>query len=117
MNRTRIARALASEEAGGRITVMGWIRTKRDSKGGFSFLELNDGSCFDSLQVIVDKKISNYEEEILKLQTGCSVQVQGILTESPGKGQKMELHAFLLSMVDLRASGRHFLSGASINDR
>ncbi len=74
MKRTRIARALAPEEAGARITVMGWIRTKRDSKGGFSFLELNDGSCLNCLQVIADKKLPNYEDEILKLQTGCSIR-------------------------------------------
>ena len=99
MKRTRIARALASEEAGERITVMGWIRTKRDSKGGFSFLELNDGSCLNSLQAIADKTLPNYEDEILKLQTGCSVRVQGILTESPGKGQRMELQAEELEVL------------------
>ncbi|MBN1834052.1 MAG: asparagine--tRNA ligase [Deltaproteobacteria bacterium] len=99
MKRTRIARALGSEEAGAGITVMGWIRTKRDSKGGFSFLELNDGSCLNNLQVIADQKLSNYEEEILKLQTGCSVRVQGVLKESPGKGQNMELQAEELEVL------------------
>ena len=99
MKRTRIARILASEKAGAGITVMGWIRTKRDSKGGFSFLELNDGSCLNNLQVLADKKLPNYEDEILRLQTGCSVRVQGVLTESPGKGQKMELQAEELELL------------------
>jgi asparaginyl-tRNA synthetase len=99
LKRTRIARALVSEEVGARITVMGWIRTKRDSKGGFSFLELNDGSCLNSLQVIADKKLPNYEDVILKLQTGCSIRAKGILTESPGKGQKMELQAEELELM------------------
>jgi asparaginyl-tRNA synthetase len=93
LKRTRIVQALTSEEAGARITVMGWVRTKRDSKGGFSFLELNDGSCLKGLQVIADKKLANYEDEILNLQTGCAIRALGVVVESPGKGQKVELQA------------------------
>lgn len=93
MKRTRIVQALTSEEAGARIAVMGWVRTKRDSKGGFSFLELNDGSCLRNLQVIADKKLANYEDEILNLQTGCSIRALGVLVESQGKGQRVELQS------------------------
>ena len=65
---------------------MGWVRTRRDSKGGFSFMEVNDGSCLSNLQVLAEKDLPNYESEVLKLQTGCSVAVTGTLAASPGKG-------------------------------
>ncbi len=91
--RNRIAQVLTSGEVGERITVMGWIRTRRDSKGGFSFLEVNDGSCLSNLQVIADKHLPNYDTEVLRLQTGCSVRATGTLTASPGKGQRVELGA------------------------
>jgi asparaginyl-tRNA synthetase len=93
LKRTKIAQIRSSEKIGAQYTVMGWVRTKRDSKGGFSFIELNDGSCLSGLQIIADGKLPNYKNEILKLQTGCSIKVQGTLTESPGKGQSMELQA------------------------
>jgi asparaginyl-tRNA synthetase len=98
LKRTKIAQIRSSEKIGAQHTVMGWVRTKRDSKGGFSFIELNDGSCLGGLQVIADKKLPNYKNEILKLQTGCSIKVQGTLTESPGKGQSMELQAEALEV-------------------
>jgi asparaginyl-tRNA synthetase len=93
LRRTRIVEVLASKEIGGRFTVMGWVRTRRDSKGGFSFIELNDGSCLRGLQVIADRTLPNYEEDVLRLQTGCAVQAEGILAPSPGKGQSVELKA------------------------
>lgn len=93
MKRTRIAHILNSGEIGSKTTVMGWVRTRRDSKGGFSFIELNDGSCLSGLQVIADNKMPNYQDEVLKLQTGCSIRAFGTLVESPGKGQKVELQA------------------------
>ena len=78
---------------------MGWVRTRRDSKGGFSFIEINDGSSLAGLQIIADKELANYETEILKLQTGCSIKAAGILAASPGKGQKMELKAEEIEVV------------------
>ncbi len=75
------------------ITVHGWIRTRRDSKAGISFLALHDGSCFDAIQAIVPNELDNYESDVLKLTTGCSVKVTGILVESPGKGQAFEIQA------------------------
>ncbi len=92
MKRTKIAQILSREKPGTHTTAMGWVRTKRDSKGGFSFIEINDGSCLKSLQIVADRKLPNYEDEILKLQTGCAVCVAGVLVESPGKGQQVELH-------------------------
>ncbi|MBW1734753.1 MAG: asparagine--tRNA ligase [Deltaproteobacteria bacterium] len=93
MRRTRIAEIARAENIGNRYTVMGWVRTRRDSKAGFSFIEINDGSCLAGLQIVADRELENYEEEVRKLQTGCSVKVTGILAESPGKGQKVELKA------------------------
>jgi asparaginyl-tRNA synthetase len=93
LKRIRIAQILSSKDTGSHVTVMGWIRTRRDSKGGFSFIEVNDGSCLSSLQVIADDKLPNYKDEILRLQTGCSVKASGIIAASPGKGQKVELQA------------------------
>ena len=71
MRRTRISEIIAAENVGARYTVMGWVRTRRDSKGGFSFIEINDGSSLSGLQIIADNELSNYESEVLKLQTGC----------------------------------------------
>ena len=78
---------------GEKVTVAGWIRTRRDSKAGFSFLAVNDGSGFDNVQVIAPNTLNNYESEILKLTTGCSVVVDGTLQASEGKGQAYEINA------------------------
>ncbi|MCY2993062.1 MAG: asparagine--tRNA ligase [Planctomycetota bacterium] len=89
----RIAVARRAEAVGGSARVQGWIRTRRDSKGGFSFLEVNDGSCISNLQVIADASLPNYELEIKRLSPGCSVTVEGEIKESRGKGQTTELLA------------------------
>ncbi len=83
------------------ITVHGWIRTRRDSKAGISFLALHDGSCFDAIQAIVPNELDNYESDVLKLTTGCSVKVTGILVESPGKGQAFEIQATEVEVLGL----------------
>jgi len=93
MRRKKIAELLESTDLGSEVTVMGWVRTRRDSKGGFSFLEINDGSTIRNIQVLAEDKLPNYATEILKLTTGCSVIVKGVLVESPGKGQKVEVQA------------------------
>lgn len=92
MNSLQISKVLELPASDEIISVSGWVRTKRDSKA-FSFLELNDGSCLGNVQVIVDSSIENYENDVLKLTTGSSVTVEGVLVESPGKGQKVELQA------------------------
>jgi asparaginyl-tRNA synthetase len=81
------------EAIGRSVTLQGWIRTRRDSKGGFSFLELNDGSCLANIQIIADAQLSNYESEIKKLSPGCSVTVRGEVKPSAGKEQPTEVHA------------------------
>ncbi|MBQ4809803.1 asparagine--tRNA ligase [Pseudoalteromonas luteoviolacea] len=74
------------------VTIKGWIRTRRDSKAGISFLAVHDGSCFDPIQAVVPNSLNNYEE-VTRLTAGCSVAVTGILVESQGKGQSFELQA------------------------
>lgn len=78
---------------GNLVTVKGWLRSKRDSKAGISFLAVHDGSSFDPIQAVVDNTLQNYESEVLKLSTGCAVVVTGELVESQGKGQSVEIQA------------------------
>ena len=93
MKHTAIRAALESRDFGSSLTVCGWVKTRRDSKGGFSFIELNDGSCFKNLQVVAPNSLSNYENEVLKLYPGAAITVTGKLVESPAAGQAVELHA------------------------
>jgi asparaginyl-tRNA synthetase len=89
--RKRIKDLLASEEYDIHVTVKGWIKTRRGSKK-FSFLEINDGSCLDNIQVVADGGLPRYEE-IEKLSVGCCVRVEGKLVKSPAKGQNVEVQA------------------------
>lgn len=97
--RTPVVDTLKKELIGKRVRVCGWVRTRRDSKGGFSFIELNDGSTFDSVQVLAESALPNYESEILKLTIGSSVEVIGSVVESPGKGQTTEVKAESLKVL------------------
>ena len=78
---------------GDTITVKGWIRTRRDSKAGISFLAIHDGSCFDAVQAVVPAELNNYESEVKRLTTSCSVVVTGAVARSEGQGQAFELQA------------------------
>ncbi|WP_084456724.1 asparagine--tRNA ligase [Desulfogranum mediterraneum] len=89
---------LQSAPVGSRVEVKAWIRTRRDS-GSLSFLELNDGSCLASLQVVAEGDLDNYESEVRRLTTGCAVCVRGELVASPAKGQEVELKAAALEVV------------------
>jgi len=95
--RTLIKHALAATEPKESLTLKGWIRTRRDSKG-FSFLELNDGSCLTSIQVVVDAGTPGYEA-IQKFTTGASAVIEGRLVASPGAGQKWEVRATRIELV------------------
>lgn len=99
MKRIRITNVLSLEKEEQNVTVMGWVRTRRDSKGGFSFIEVNDGSCLGNLQIIADSALTNYHDEILKLQTGCSIKVTGSVVPSQGKGQKWEMQAERIDVI------------------
>ncbi len=93
MEKCTVAAARQKDAVGQQVLLQGWIRTRRDSKGGFSFLELNDGTCLANIQVIADADLPNYQEEITSLTAGCSVSVEGEIKESGGKGQSTEVHA------------------------
>src|SRR5438874_11320275 len=84
---------------GDSVTIKGWVRTRRDSKGGFSFLAINDGSCFDSIQVVAPSSVANYSSQIMRLTTGCSVIVTGTLVKSQGKGQAYEIQANEVNVI------------------
>jgi asparaginyl-tRNA synthetase len=93
MERISVKAARDAGAIGKESCIQGWIRTRRDSKGGFSFLEVNDGSSLGSLQVIASAELGNYESEIKRLSAGCSVTVIGEIKPSGGKGQATELAA------------------------
>ena len=78
---------------GQQAQVRGWVRTRRDSKGGFSFIEVNDGSCLGNLQIIADGSLANYESEITALSVGSSVVITGEIKASAGQGQSTEMVA------------------------
>ena len=81
------------------ISLNGWVRSRRDSKAGFSFLDIHDGSSFNGIQAIADKSLANYESDVLSLSTGCSVAIIGKLIESEGKGQTVEVQVESLTVL------------------
>ncbi len=97
MERIRVADALNSKAPIDGTMVQGWVRTRRDAKG-FSFLEVNDGSCLKNLQVIVDETVPAFAQ-LKDIGTGAAVEVAGRLVESPGKGQQWELKADTVRLV------------------
>src|SRR4051812_43270347 len=100
MAHVSIADALAGKPgANQEVTVKGWVRSRRDSKGGFSFIAINDGSCFDSIQVVAPNTLGNYTQEILHITAGCSVICTGTLVQSQGKGQAFEIQASQVTVV------------------
>jgi len=101
VKRTLIKHVLVSDAFGEAVKVAGWVRTRRDSKGGFSFVEINDGSSFSGLQVIVPGELDNYESEVLHASIGSAVAIEGELVESPGKGQRVEVHATKVTVYGL----------------
>ena len=96
--RTRIRELLRSARPGEKITVCGWVRTRRDSKG-FSFLEINDGSCLANIQVVADAALEGFADNVLHAHTGAAVEVHGEVVESPGKGQRIEIKAGAVALL------------------
>ncbi|HPD13689.1 MAG TPA: asparagine--tRNA ligase [Planctomycetota bacterium] len=94
----RVKHILARRDFGAAVVVYGWLRSRRDSKE-LSFLDVNDGSCMAGIQVIADASLPNYEGEVKRLVTGCSVRVEGELRASPGKGQAVEVLAKKLDVL------------------
>jgi asparaginyl-tRNA synthetase len=95
-----IASLLAGKTpTGHQVTIRGWVRTRRDSKAGVSFLHVHDGSCFHPVQVVAAKELSNYESEIRKLTSGCSVIARGTVAASQGQGQAVEIQAEAIDVI------------------
>ncbi|KRG70615.1 asparagine--tRNA ligase [Pseudoxanthomonas dokdonensis] len=95
-----VEHALAGKiPVGGEVTVRGWVRTRRDSKAGLSFVNVSDGSCFAPIQVVAPAALANYESEIRHLTAGCSVIATGTLVASQGQGQSFEIQAEQLQVV------------------
>jgi len=99
MTKRKIAQLLKDGQPGEEVTVQGWVRTRRDSKNGFSFVELNDGSCMANLQTIIDGDVPDYAETIKNVSTGSSLELSGELKESPGKGQTIELQVKTMILI------------------
>jgi asparaginyl-tRNA synthetase len=99
MIKAPVADVLAGKySVGTSVEVQGWVRTKRDSKAGLSFIALHDGSCFDPVQVVALNTLANYID-VTKLTTGCSLSAKGIVKQSEGKGQALEIEANEITIV------------------
>jgi asparaginyl-tRNA synthetase len=102
MDRTKFnVRAILAGEApkDTPVTVKGWVRTRRDSKAGISFVHLSDGSAFHLLQVVAPNTLANYNDEILKLTTACAIEATGTIVPSPAKGQPFEMQASAIKVI------------------
>jgi asparaginyl-tRNA synthetase len=99
MNQTLISDVFKDANVGSDVLVKGWVRSRRDSKAGLSFVAVYDGSCFDALQIVVENTLSNYNDEVLHLSAGCAVEVTGKLVESQGKGQSVEVLASAVTVL------------------
>jgi len=84
---------------GSEVVVKGWVRSRRDSKAGLSFVQVHDGSCFDPIQVVAPADLPNYADEVQKLSTACAVIATGELVESQGKGQSVEIQAKSIDVI------------------
>ncbi|HEY4560845.1 MAG TPA: asparagine--tRNA ligase, partial [Lysobacter sp.] len=95
-----VEHALAGKvPAGGEVTVRGWVRTRRDSKAGLSFVNVSDGSCFAPIQVVAPADLPNYESEVKRLTAGCAVVATGKLVQSQGQGQAYEIQASSIEVI------------------
>jgi asparaginyl-tRNA synthetase len=100
MSAVSIQQALSGAvAANSEVTVKGWVRTRRDSKAGLSFVNVSDGSCFDPIQVVAPNTLPNYAGEIARLTASCAVIATGILVPSQGKGQSFEIQATKVEVV------------------
>ncbi|HTT98201.1 MAG TPA: asparagine--tRNA ligase [Rhizomicrobium sp.] len=101
MSKTFNARGILAGEApkDTSVTISGWVRTRRDSKAGISFVQVSDGSAFHPVQVVVPNTLSNYTDEVLKLTAGCAVRATGTIVPSPAKGQPFEMQATSVEVI------------------
>src|SRR5262245_59559187 len=99
MDTITVAEARRVEAVGRKVRLRGWVRTRRDSKGGFSFIELNDGSCQGNVQIVAPGELANYENVVKHLHTGASVNIDGEVKASPAKGQATEVLASRVELI------------------
>lgn len=99
MDKISVSDARRAEAVGRHVRLQGWVRTRRDSKGGFSFIELNDGSCQGNVQVVAPGELANYESVVKHLHTGASVRIDGEVKASPAKGQATEVLATSVELI------------------
>jgi asparaginyl-tRNA synthetase len=99
MDKISVSDARRVEAVGKHVRLQGWVRTRRDSKGGFSFIELNDGSCQGNVQIVAPGELANYEAVVKHLHTGASVSIDGEVKASPAKGQATEVHATRVELL------------------
>src|SRR5690242_16563305 len=81
------------------VTIKGWVRTRRDSKAGISFVHVSDGSAFHPVQIVAPNTLPNYESEVLKLTAGRAVEATGMIVPSPAKGQPFEMQAGAVRVI------------------
>ena len=81
------------------VIVKGWVRKRRDSKAGISFVHLSDGSSFHPVQVVAPNTLANYADDVLKLTTGCAIEATGMIVPSPAKGQHFEMQASAIKVI------------------
>ncbi len=81
------------------VTLKGWVRTRRDSKAGISFVHVSDGSCFHPVQVVAPDTLANYAEEVMRLTAGCAIEATGRIVPSPAKGQPFEMQASEIKVI------------------
>ena len=94
-----VADARQTDAIGRQVQLRGWVRTRRDSKGGFSFIEPNDGSSQGNIQIVAPGTLPNYDADVLHLHTGSSVVVTGEIKASPAKEQATEVHAASVELI------------------
>src|SRR5580765_5674557 len=102
MGKTELSvRAILSGEAPAEVpvTVKGWVRTRRDSKAGISFVHVSDGSSFHPVQVVAPSTLANYNDDVLKLTAGCAIEATGTIVPSPAKGQPFEMQASAINVI------------------
>ena len=98
-NTTPINELFTAGDVNSTVSIAGWVRSRRDSKAGLSFVAVNDGSSFDSVQAVVPDTLSNYESDVKKISAGCAVRITGTLVESEGKGQSVEIQTTDVEVV------------------
>lgn len=100
MSSIPIKRLLSGQvSTGEEVTVKGWLRSRRDSKAGISFMAVHDGTCFNAIQAVIPAQLDNYQTQVLQAGAGCSVSITGILVESQGKGQAFEIQAKQVEII------------------